>query len=61
MWWGKFLFTLVIVTLGTFCCGFMGSWDSLLVEWQNFDRKVVSPSPGKSGGRIILSDVNFVC
>ena len=38
-----------------------GSLDSLLVERRTRDRKVASSNPGKSGGRIFFSRVNFVC
>ena len=38
-----------------------GSRDSLLVERRTRDRKVASSNPGRSGGRIFFSRVNFVC
>ena len=37
-----------------------GSRDSLLVERRTRDRKVASSNPGRSGGRIFFSRVNFV-
>ena len=39
----------------------VGSWDSLLVEAWTHDQNVVSLSPGRSGGRIYFSRVNFLC
>ena len=36
------------------------SRDGLLVERRTRDRKVVSSNPGRSGGRIFFSSVNFV-
>ena len=36
-------------------------WDSLLVQRQTPDRKVVSLNPNRSSGRIFFSRVNFVC
>ena len=36
------------------------SWDSLS-ECRTHDRKVGSSNPGRSGGRIFLCSVNFVC
>ena len=38
-----------------------GGGDSLLVEHQTHDLKVVSLSPGRSRGRILFSRVNFLC
>ena len=37
------------------------SLDSLLVEYWSRDRKVASPNPDRSGGRIFFFGVNFVC
>ena len=37
------------------------SWDSLLVEGWTRDQKVVSSDPGRSGGRIFFSGLNFLC
>ena len=39
----------------------MGSRDSLLVKRRTRDRKVASSNPGRSGGRIFLSSINFEC
>ena len=38
-----------------------GSRDSLLVQRETRDQKVVSSNPGRSGRRIFFSTVNFVC
>ena len=46
------------VCQGNIVCG---SRDSLLVERGSPDRKVASSSPGRSGGRIFFSGVNFLC
>ena len=35
--------------------------DSLLVERRTRDRKAASSNPGRSGGRIFFSRINFVC
>ena len=37
------------------------SWDSLLAKHWTHYRKVASSNPGRSGGRIFFSQVNFVC
>ena len=37
------------------------SRDSLLVKRMTRDRKVTSSNPGRSGGRIFFSKVDFVC
>ena len=39
----------------------MGSRESLLVQRQTRSRRIASSSPGRSGGRIFFSRVNFVC
>ena len=39
----------------------MESRNSLLEERRTRDRKVSSSNPGRSGGRIFFSRVNFVC
>ena len=39
----------------------LGSQDSLLLEHRTPGRKVASSNPGRSGRRIFLSTVNFVC
>ena len=36
-------------------------WDSFLVERRTRDRKVASSKPGRSGGKMFFSRVNFVC
>ena len=38
-----------------------GSRESVLVERRTRDRKVASSNPGRGGGRIFFSRVNFVC
>ena len=40
---------------------FSGSQDNLLIECWAHDWKVVSSNPGRSGGRIFFSRVNFAC
>ena len=39
----------------------MGNRDSLLVKCRTRNRQVASSNPGRSGGKIFLSRVNFVC
>ena len=39
----------------------LGNQDSLLVRVPHCDPKVASLNPGRSGGRIFFSRVNFVC
>ena len=41
--------------------GFRERVDSLPVKRRPLDRKVASSNPGRSGGRIFFSRVNFVC
>ena len=38
-----------------------GCQDSLLVERRIHDQKVVSFNPGRCGGRIFFSRINFLC
>ena len=40
---------------------YTGSRDSLFVERRTHNRKVASSKPGRSGGRMFFSRVNFVC
>ena len=39
----------------------MGSRDTLLLKHRTRDLKVASSNPGRNGGRIFFSKVNFVC
>ena len=43
------------------CSRYLGSGDGSVVERRTRDRKVSSSTPGRSGGRVFLSRVNFVC
>ena len=44
-----------------YICPLTSERDSLLVRRRTRDRKVASSNPGRSGGRIFFSRVNFVC
>ena len=43
------------------CSRYLRSGDGSVVERRTCDRKVSSSTPGRSGGRIFLSMVNFLC
>ena len=49
-----------VLQLGIFRV-YLITWDICWLESRTRDRKVVSSNPGRSGGRIFFSRVNFVC
>ena len=49
------------ITRGDIRYALYGTRDSFLVERRTCDRKVASSNPGRGGGRIFFSRVNFAC